>query len=191
MTVFFSASVSAATVTINFEDAPAEFATGDGFYGTYETKGFSLVSDTRGWGTIGQPAVLSNKAMLIGAWGFDFDLYGDDFALDSFDIGFLNGKVGTENLGGYRDGSQVAFEAINIPAGDVLPVYQTIQMDASWVNLDHLYFNISANDCCPGDASALDNIVLSSATSVPVPAAAWLFGSALAGLGWLRRKRST
>ena len=26
-------------------------------------------------------------------------------------------------------------------------------------------------------------------TGVPVPAAAWLFGSALAGLGWLRRKQ--
>ena len=25
-------------------------------------------------------------------------------------------------------------------------------------------------------------------TAVPVPAAIWLFGSALAGLGWLRRK---
>ena len=26
-------------------------------------------------------------------------------------------------------------------------------------------------------------------TAIPVPAAAWLFGSALAGLGWLRRKQ--
>ncbi|MCP4928101.1 MAG: VPLPA-CTERM sorting domain-containing protein [Gammaproteobacteria bacterium] len=28
-------------------------------------------------------------------------------------------------------------------------------------------------------------------TAVPVPAAVWLFGSALAGLGWLRRKQTT
>ena len=28
-------------------------------------------------------------------------------------------------------------------------------------------------------------------SAVPVPAAAWLFGSALAGLGWLRRKQTT
>jgi hypothetical protein len=32
----------------------------------------------------------------------------------------------------------------------------------------------------------LDNF---SATVVPIPAAAWLFGSALAGLGWIRRKQ--
>jgi hypothetical protein len=29
-----------------------------------------------------------------------------------------------------------------------------------------------------------------SATVIPVPAAVWLFGSALAGLGWLRRKQT-
>lgn len=35
--------------------------------------------------------------------------------------------------------------------------------------------------------AALSDIVL---TAVPVPAAVWLFGSALAGLGWLRRKQT-
>ncbi|MGI9309171.1 MAG: VPLPA-CTERM sorting domain-containing protein [Gammaproteobacteria bacterium] len=29
-----------------------------------------------------------------------------------------------------------------------------------------------------------------SFSAVPIPAAAWLFGSALAGLGWLRRKQA-
>jgi hypothetical protein len=33
-------------------------------------------------------------------------------------------------------------------------------------------------------------IVSGTVSSVPIPAAAWLFGSALAGLGWLGRKRS-
>jgi hypothetical protein len=34
----------------------------------------------------------------------------------------------------------------------------------------------------------VDNIVVAAA--VPVPAAVWLFGSALAGLGWMRRKQT-
>jgi hypothetical protein len=34
---------------------------------------------------------------------------------------------------------------------------------------------------------SIDNF---SASVVPVPAAVWLFGSALAGLGWLKRKQS-
>ncbi|MCP4833046.1 MAG: VPLPA-CTERM sorting domain-containing protein, partial [Gammaproteobacteria bacterium] len=32
------------------------------------------------------------------------------------------------------------------------------------------------------------NIVVGAA--VPIPAAVWLFGSALAGLGWIRRKQA-
>jgi hypothetical protein len=35
---------------------------------------------------------------------------------------------------------------------------------------------------------SIDNIVVGAA--VPVPAAVWLFGSALAGLGWMRRKQT-
>ena len=38
-----------------------------------------------------------------------------------------------------------------------------------------------------------DQVMLSgtvSASAVPVPAAVWLFGSALAGLGWMRRKQT-
>jgi hypothetical protein len=32
--------------------------------------------------------------------------------------------------------------------------------------------------------------ITSATSTVPVPAAVWLFGSALAGLGWLRRKQT-
>ena len=35
-----------------------------------------------------------------------------------------------------------------------------------------------------------DSIVTFSPTMVPIPAAVWLFGSALAGLGWMRRKKT-
>lgn len=34
------------------------------------------------------------------------------------------------------------------------------------------------------------SIVSGALTAVPVPAAVWLFGSALAGLGWMRRKQT-
>jgi hypothetical protein len=35
-----------------------------------------------------------------------------------------------------------------------------------------------------------DATITATTTAVPVPAAAWLFGSALAGLGWMRRKKN-
>jgi hypothetical protein len=34
------------------------------------------------------------------------------------------------------------------------------------------------------------DIALVSGSVVPLPAAVWLFGSALAGLGWIRRKQT-
>jgi hypothetical protein len=44
-------------------------------------------------------------------------------------------------------------------------------------------------DCWPPDQT-IRAVVSGSVSAVPIPAAVWLFGSALAGLGWLRRKQS-
>jgi len=56
-----------------------------------------------------------------------------------------------------------------------------ITFDAQWSNL--IEVNFSPNQ---QGVVGLDNIVV---TAVPIPAAAWLFGSALAALGWIRRKQ--
>jgi hypothetical protein len=34
------------------------------------------------------------------------------------------------------------------------------------------------------------NVIAGTVSAIPVPAAVWLFGSALAGLGWMRRKQT-
>ena len=41
-----------------------------------------------------------------------------------------------------------------------------------------------------GYGSELDPIATAWSVAVPIPAAVWLFGSALAGLGWMRRKHT-
>ena len=46
--------------------------------------------------------------------------------------------------------------------------------------------NLQFSDWEVGDSVSFD--LVTSATVVPIPAAAWLFGSALGILGWLRRK---
>jgi len=58
-----------------------------------------------------------------------------------------------------------------------------------WLNLESVSFSVLSHcGACGADFLELyiDNV---SVQAVPVPAAAWLFGSALAGLGWLRRKQ--
>lgn len=80
--------------------------------------------------------------------------------------------------------------------------------DAEWANADYYpegggwedyYRRTGVNNwqyfIAPGDMPEAFNanpfsVQSLNVTYVPVPAAAWLFGSALMGLGWLRRKQS-
>jgi hypothetical protein len=55
------------------------------------------------------------------------------------------------------------------------------------VNLLNSTYMISSNSFAQSDASLISAGTISA---VPVPAAAWLFGSALAGLGWMRRRKA-
>jgi hypothetical protein len=45
------------------------------------------------------------------------------------------------------------------------------------------------NACCVG-GSEFDPIRTAWSVAVPIPAAVWLFGSALAGLGWMHRRKT-
>jgi hypothetical protein len=58
--------------------------------------------------------------------------------------------------------------------------FQTLNFSSEWQNLLSVEFD-------PTVDMVFDNI---AASVVPIPAAVWLFGSALAGLGWLRRKQT-
>jgi len=51
-----------------------------------------------------------------------------------------------------------------------------------WTGLQSVEFGVSAI----GNAITMDNLIVQA---VPLPAAVWLFGPALAGLGFLRRRR--
>jgi hypothetical protein len=45
------------------------------------------------------------------------------------------------------------------------------------------------DDSCEVVGGPVRSFISGSVSSVPIPAAVWLFGSALAGLGWLRRRK--
>jgi len=74
--------------------------------------------------------------------------------------------------------------------GDNLYVYDDLSVlgQGDWLNLVSFSYSVSIPGGTPVPAIIdIDNIVV---TAVPIPAAAWLFGSALAGLGWFRRRQS-
>jgi hypothetical protein len=67
-----------------------------------------------------------------------------------------------------------------VPHADDIFGLTTLNFSSEWSDLE--YINIETEIAIV----QLDNILVSQ---VPVPAAVWLFGSALAGLGWMRRKK--
>lgn len=63
---------------------------------------------------------------------------------------------------------------------------ELVTFDSSWSNLTSVSFTAGAFTGF-GFGMGIDDV---TASVVPIPAAVWLFGSALAGLGWIRRKQT-
>jgi hypothetical protein len=158
--------------TIDFGEFPSGITPG-----SLVSKGFSFESDN--------DFVLSDLSLTSNALNFCpdcslafFSFDGSAFSLSSFDFTAVGSPdIGMLVTGTYQGGGTVA---LNMPVNSVT---QTFNFGSDWSNLDQVVISTSGTPF----ANAIDNIVL---TAVPIPAAVWLFGSALAGLGWMRRKRT-
>jgi hypothetical protein len=71
----------------------------------------------------------------------------------------------------------------NLPAGAVIVAFFNETVDAKGV--------ACTNNCFIGTAASNDLVVTPQLLSTPLPSAVWLFGSAIAGLGLLSRRRKT
>ena len=101
---------------------------------------------------------------------------GGAFAIDSLDYFLDTDSNGwTEIRGTLAGGGTTFLTAVTVGTGD-------------WLNLESVTFRAEGNGFGSGFGTVeIDNI---SVNAVPIPAAVWLFGSALAGLGWMRRKQT-
>ena len=100
-------------------------------------------------------------------------------SVDFGNIAFDSSDANLTVTGYYSGGGQVT-QSVFVPVGP--PLFTTVSFDSSWSNLTLVEFGVS--DVVSG--IVLDNVAVNV---VPIPAAAWLFGSALLGLGWFRRKQ--
>jgi hypothetical protein len=107
---------------------------------------------------------------------------GGRFDLLSFDFvsGWLTHGGPMEVIGYRNSGGTVSTSLVTV--GPDLP-WDTAVVD--WTNLIRVEFIVPTENFNLG---FLDNVVVDNV--VPIPAAVWLFGSALAGLGWMRRKQT-
>jgi len=192
---FLSAGAQAAPVTIDFE----EFNIGDGGGSVYDTpilasQGYELTGSGGPGGPFTSTEVLTGTNTGgtnayggsiggLGQDGFNFHVDvtleradGGAFAVHDFDLFMDTDPNGWTEIRGQAAGGGVVFlSAATVGTGD-------------WLNLASVRFWAEGDGFGPGGATVeIDNIVVSA---VPVPAAVWLFGSALVGLGWLRRKQT-
>jgi len=109
---------------------------------------------------------------------------GGAFALNSFDYNAQLGPAVETNLltvTGYLAGGGQIQTVLSGLAGSWL----TPTFDSSWSNL--LRVEIVDDQNAQPYLTGIEQL---QASAVPIPAAVWLFGSALAGLGWMRRKQT-
>jgi hypothetical protein len=179
--VFLFCSIAhAATVTIDFESPIASqgfqissYAT-EGIYAPEYDVGTVYVSSNNGTNVFGATAYDT-----VGQDGFGSGVYftlsridGQAFSLHGYDV-FANSNGYYSTSGRTSDGTAISLSTA-LGTGDWLNV-TSVQFSSVGDGFSYSYADLT-----------LDNIIVGAA--VPVPAAIWLFGSALAGLGWFRRK---
>jgi hypothetical protein len=191
--LFASAAVNSAVVSIDFEDRVVDgWFTGEG---PVIDNGFALNYPRIGvaeWnGDTGTSNVVDFcMSTLCNSEGSDLTLssvnsYG--FDLLSLDLGTLG--LGVSDFlftGNYSAGGSVQklvslTNTVTQDSGTLTPVL----FDENWSALSSVDISFALGSGF--EAGVLDNIAVNT---VPIPAAAWLFGSALAGLGWMRRRKA-
>ena len=131
---------------------------------------------------------------------------GELFSLHSLDFEYFNQHTGGipyfDPTQEYNDcvvvfGFQAGGDMLSMDLGDrtssagefscsYTGAVSAVLFDSDWSNLTRIeVFAATGRDLNTDGFAQFDNITVSI---VPIPGAVWLFGSALAGLGWLRRK---
>ena len=182
--VLQAGAANAAPVTIDFQDGYNQvngaIDVPQGF--TFESPNFMVVN-TSGNG---------NSVIATGESGYPPDLTpllmrqssGLAFSLVSADIDFcsftFSCSAGPSTITGYDSSGQIVAQQTT---PGVFGTWTTVTFDDAWSNVHAVTFSLNVSQVGTIGV-ALDNIVVDV---VPIPAAVWLFGSALLGLGWLRR----
>jgi hypothetical protein len=173
--LFASAGAAAATITIDFEALPLGGSpTPNPGYVEVTTHGFVFTSQ------VGVSGSGGNKHISGVSFGGLFETPeiwigredGQAFSFMSADIsGNVLGYFATSSEGNFNNGTGPSLSELGTGA---------------WLNVSSVYLYGAGSPSFT--ANSIDNVTVGAA--VPVPAAVWLFGSALAGLGWLRRKQA-
>jgi hypothetical protein len=179
--------------TITFDDMP----TGDYNPSFTTPQGYQVASTGFGFLDVTESSLGGNYLFVNGPTWFPFVTLthsaGQSFTLQQMDLHFygdyFNGVMqyySTDVLIQAEDefGGLIAEMSVDHTLG---LGWRTVNFDSSWTGITALKLSGSVTDYAYEQTGGYDNIVVST---VPVPSAIWLFGSALAGMGWMRRKQA-
>ena len=171
-------TANATTLTIDFENSTTNDSLPELVVGDYVFSNAAGIVIFSGWDEntltfVGTQSPISTLS-LARTDGGSFDLE----YLEAADI--FAGDMTSVLIEGYKTGGATVSTTIDV-LGYWLGVTE-VTFDSQWTNLSEVVIT----GATPG-VGGLDNIRV---TAVPVPAAIWLFGSVLAGLGWMGRKQA-
>jgi len=175
-------SMQASAVTVDFEEpVETDGILGSGLPSIVRSQGFEFYSGG-GFQLFGGPTPTIGLYYCPGCTAQMQAVSGMSFNLESLDIAIPFPAPGENPItvtGYYASGNSVSVDLAPGSGSN----WANYTFGAGWQNLYSVDFGSSLGG--GPNAVGLDNIVVST---VPIPAAAWLFGSALLGLGWVRKR---
>jgi len=135
------------------------------------------------------PAGIGRDMIITHQSGLDFDLHSLDTLLFDFDSSLSQGISPLDIYGYDAADNQVAFLSL-APEGDGSDDWVNVVFDSNWDAVNKVVIENQVFGSTFGTEAKPTYVDNFTATVVPLPAAVWLFGSALAGLGWMRRKQA-
>jgi hypothetical protein len=176
--LFGTTAANAASVIVDFNGVPAGYPVA-----TLDSDGFRFTAGTEDFAVGENFGPAATTALAISGVDSTMDLLvNGTFSLDTFKMRTFTGEDEDIVVTGYFQSGGLITRNLTITSS-YAPTYE---FAAAWQGLVSIQFDTSG-----GSPVYVDNIVTDVVASVvPVPAAVWLFGSALAGLGWLRRKQT-
>jgi len=167
-------SMAASATTISFDLHPAVTGSGNGASLEYEGAVFTITNPGN------EPSSFIADSSL--RWCPDCSMSmelssGNTFAMSSIDVAFFGPEPATVTITGILLGGGIVETTYSGPS---FGTFETVVLGTSWTGLESIQFVTDVSS-----ATIINNLVISA---VPIPAAVWLFGSALAGLGWMRRR---
>ncbi|MFW2403349.1 MAG: hypothetical protein ACN4GT_01200 [Gammaproteobacteria bacterium] len=193
-----SAQAAIVDIAVNGDFETGDFTGWAQFPGSLGAAGQTIVAGNPGSAAnLNEPNpaanIIKQANLLAGSWvggesiDIQFDLKGSAGAGGVFFVEFFNELTG----GGVGPGSGI-LAVIATPTADWTTYNYSTVVDASATGGITLQFNSTcgADANCFADFS-IDNVkIFADVAAIPVPAAVWLFGSAIGLLGWMRRKVS-